>query len=194
MKRQRSLVRGSFALSLLTALLACGGDSSTAPKTPPLTQAEAQQVASALFTEVSKALGNVGMTAPTAASRTVAAMPTQTFSSPCTNGGTIGGSFTYSDNLNAQGTGTLNGSIIITPNACKVSTGTRMIEVGGSINFTFSLAFTQFAQSGDFTFHGGGAFTWAGGSCPMDYTVTIAPQGKVTIAGTLCGQTINGTA
>jgi hypothetical protein len=55
------------------------------------------------------------------------------------------------------------------------------------------MGFTQFAQSGNFTFHGGGSFTWDGGSCPMDYTVTVTPQGKETLTGTLCGQPINET-
>jgi hypothetical protein len=174
-------------------MVACGGDSATGPKSQ-LSQAEAQQVAINLFNEVDHALQTFGALAPTAAARSVAAQPTQSFSSNCTNGGSLSGSFTYTDNLDNQGTGSVTGSVTITPNGCQVSTGTRLIAVGGSINFSFSLAFTQGAQSGDFTFHGGGAFTWSGGSCPMDYTVTLTPAGNETISGTLCGETINFSA
>jgi hypothetical protein len=189
MRQQRVLIRGVF-LWVVAATVACGSDSSTGPKNSGLTSAEAQQVAMSIFTEVSKALSSVGATAPTAASRSVAAGP-QTFSSPCTNGGTISGSFNFTSTMDSQGTGTVNGSIGVTPNGCKVSTGTHVIEVSGSLNFTFSMAFTKGAQSGDFTFHGDGSFTWTGGSCTMDYTVTLTPQGKETITGTVCGETVN---
>jgi len=190
MRQQRAFIRGVLFWAV-AATVACGGDSSTGPKNNALTAAEAQQVAIAIFTEVSKALSSVGATAPTAASRSVASQPTQTFSSPCTNGGTIGGTFSFTSNLDSQGSGTVNGSMTITPSGCKVSTGSRIIEVGGSLNFTYSMAFTKGAQSGNFTFHGGGSFTWSGGSCAMDYTVTVTPQGKETVNGTLCGETIN---
>jgi hypothetical protein len=194
MQLLRSLVRGAALLFTLGAMDACGGDSATGPKGDQLSQAEAQQVAMNLFHEVDNALSTFGAFAPTAAARSVATQPTQSFSSNCTNGGTLTGSFTYTDNLDSQGTGSVSGSITITPNGCKVSTGTRLIAVGGSINFSFSLAFTQGVQSGDFTFHGGGAFTWSGGNCPMDYTVTLTPAGNETISGTLCGETINVSA
>lgn len=190
MRQKRAFTRGVL-LWAVAATVACGSDSSTGPKNSGLTAAEAQQVAISIFTEVSKALSSVGATAPTAASRSVAAAPAQTFSSPCTNGGTISGSFTFTSTLDSQGTGTVDGSMTITPSGCKVSTGTRTIQVDGSLNFTFATAFTKGAQSGDFTFHGGGSFTWTGGSCTMDYTVTVTPQGKQTITGTLCGETIN---
>jgi hypothetical protein len=174
-------------------MVACGGDGGTGPKGDQLSSAEAQQVAIALFAEVDKALSSLGALAPTAAARSLATQPTQTFSSNCTNGGTLAGSLTFTDNIDAQGTGSLTGSVDITPNGCKISTGTRLIAVGGSINFSFSVTLTQGAQTGNFNFHGGGAFTWSGGSCPMDYTISVTPVGKETISGTLCGQTINFT-
>jgi hypothetical protein len=189
MRPERLFTSGAL-LCTVGAFVACGGDS-TGPKTNALTALEAQQVAVAIFTEVSKALATVGATAPTGASRSVAAMPTQPFSSNCTNGGTITGTYTFTNGLDNQGSGTVTGSMTITPNACKVSTGSRVIAVGGSINFTYSLSYAKYAQSGNFTFHGGGGFTWEGGSCPMDYTVTLTPQGKETVSGTLCGQSIN---
>lgn len=191
MRRQTSLIRAAAAVFTIGALVGCGSDSATGPKKDTLSQAEAQQLAANFFAEVSKALSALSAIAPSGASRSVAAMPTQTFSSPCTNGGTIGGSFTYTDNTNAQGTGSLIGAITVTPQACKVSTGTRMIDVGGSINFTFTFNFVQFEQSGNFTFHAGGAFTWSGGNCPLDYNVTLTPAGGETISGIICGQTVN---
>jgi hypothetical protein len=173
-------------------MVACGGgESATGPKGDQLSAAEAQQVAIGLFAEVDSALSRLGAVAPTAAARSLATQPTQTFSSTCTNGGTLNGSLTFTDGIDNQGTGSLTGSVDVTPNGCKVSTGTRLIAVGGSINFTFSVTLTQGVQTGNFNFHFGGAFTWSGGSCPMDYTVSVTPQGKETVSGTLCGQTIN---
>jgi hypothetical protein len=192
MRRPTSLIRGAAAACTIGVLIGCGSDSTTGPKKDTLSQTEVQQVAANIFAEVSKALSTLGALAPSGAARSVAAAaPTQSFSSPCTNGGTIAGNFTYTDNTNAQGTGSLNGNITVAPQACKVSTGTRLIDVGGSITFSFTMNFVQFAQSGNFTFHGGGAFTWSGGSCPMDYNVTITPQGKESISGTICGQTVS---
>jgi hypothetical protein len=189
MRRERLFTSGAL-LCMVGAFVACGSDS-TAPKSNALTPLEAQQVAIAIFTEVSKALATVTFSAPAGASSSVAAMPTAPITSNCTNGGTITGSYTFTNGLDNQGTGTVTGSMTITPNACKVSTGSRVIAVGGSINFTYSLSYAKYAQAGNFTFHGGGGFTWDGGSCPMDYTVTLTPQGKETVSGTLCGQSIN---
>jgi len=191
MRGLTSLIRRAAAVCTAGAVIGCGSDSTTGPKQDTLSQAEVQQLAGNLFAEVSKALSALDAIAPSAASRAVAVTPTQTFSSQCTNGGSMSGSFSYTDNTNAQGTGSLNGTINVTPQACKVSTGTRMIDVGGSINFTFTMNFTQFQQTGNFTFHGGGAFTWSGGSCPMDYNIAITPQGTETISGTICGQNVN---
>src|SRR5262249_13699 len=131
MRQKRAFIRGVL-LWAAAAPVACGGDSSTGPKANALTPAEAQQVAMAIFTEVSKALASVGATAPTAASRSVAAGPTQTFSSPCTNGGTISGSFTFTSTLDSQGAGTVNGSETMTPSGWKGFTGTPHLAVGGS--------------------------------------------------------------
>jgi hypothetical protein len=193
--RQGMSIRATVSLILLGTLLACGGDTTTAPKTPTLSKAEAQQVATGIFSEVSKALLNTGVSTPTAAAaRSIAAAATPSFSSPCTNGGSISGSYSFTDGLNAQGTGTVSGSITVTSNGCEVSTGTRTVNVGGSFQFTYSMAFTQFVQSGNSMFHGAGTFTWDGNSCPMDYTVTLTPQGKATVSGTVCGQSVDGTA
>jgi hypothetical protein len=190
MRRKSTLVRASIALSLVGGLVGCGSDSSTAPKNPPLTQAEAKNVATALFGEMSKALGKAGVSTPTAATLSVAGTPGNSLSSACTNGGTISGSLNFTDNVNSQGTGTVSGSTNITATGCKVSTGTKVIAIDGSLDFTFSMALTQFAPSGNATFHTVGSFTWDGGSCSTDFTVTITPQGKTTIAGTVCGQPV----
>src|SRR5215471_2408860 len=122
MQPQRSLVRGAAVLFTLGAMVACGGDSATGPKSDQLSQAEAQQVAINLFNEVDHALQTLGAFAPTAAARSVATQPTQTFASNCTNGGTLTGSFTYTNGLDSQGTGSVTGSVTITPNGCMVST------------------------------------------------------------------------
>jgi len=193
MQSQRLLGRAAAVLVALGVMVACGGDGPIGPKGDQLSAAEAQQVAIALFAEVDSALSRLGALAPTAAARSLATQPTQTFSSNCTNGGTLTGSVNYTEDFDNQGNGSLTASIDITPNACKVSTGTRLIAVGGSINFTFNLILAQGAQSGNATFHGGGSLTWSGGNCPLDYTVLFDPQGKETVSGTACGQTINFT-
>ena len=191
MQPQKSLFRGAAVLVAIGAMVACGGDSATGPKSDQLSQQEAQQVAIGLFTEVDRALSTIDAVAPMSAARSLATQPTQSFTSNCTNGGTLGGSLTYTDGLDSLGTGSLNGSVTVTPNGCKISAGTRLIAVGGSINFTFGLTLTQGAQTGNFTFHVGGTLTWSGANCSMDYTVILTPQDKETISGTLCGETIN---
>src|SRR5262249_48593743 len=115
MRRPSKFASASIALSLSIGLAACGHDSATAPK-PPLSQAEAQKVASGLFAEVSKALTNAAVSRPAAATRSIAAAAAPTYSSPCTNGGTLSGSYSYTDGLNLQGTGPVSGSVTITPN------------------------------------------------------------------------------
>jgi len=183
-------------LALLGILTACGGSDSVAgPGGSSLSSSEAQLVVANLFSEISKAIasGVVSKSASPAAARAAAAPTTvhETLSSSCAAGGTVTGTYTFTSDFNAQGAGTESGSVTVTTNACQVSTGTRTIAVGGSFTLTFSVTYANFAPASNFTWNETGNFTWSGGSCAIDYTAIVTPQGKQTVTGSVCGVNIS---
>ncbi|MFI5229409.1 MAG: hypothetical protein ACHQWU_10090, partial [Gemmatimonadales bacterium] len=191
--------RGFASVALAAAAAGCGSDS-TAPKgQSALTSEQAVLVASGIFEEVSVALsksGFAGQVAPSAARfSSVPLTGSATLNAPCTNGGSVGGTYTYSEDIGTNGSGTATGSMDITMTGCKVSTGTDLIAVSGALNYTFSFAFSQSAALDTFDWHGSGSFNWSGGSCSLDYTVhyTGAAGGKDTISGTVCGVNVSET-
>lgn len=194
----KHLARRTLALLSAAGVLAVSAcsDSSTGPSAnSTMTAQEALAVASAIMVEIGKAQsaspGGLDV-APARASASV--MPTMTFSSSCTNGGTISGSVSYTNNVNAAGTGSFTGSMSVTPQACKVSNGTKLITVGGQWTFDFSMQLNQGALVGDIVWHGKGNLTWDDGSCNIDYTVTASPTtGHGSVTGTFCGATLNST-
>jgi hypothetical protein len=195
------------------ALLASCGDS-TAPRenTNTLTEVEAQSMATGLLDEVSAALSSIGFSraadfsrattfsraggvlgAGSAAART----PTMTLSinQQCTNGGRIVGTLSINDNTNDAGTGTVSGTLSLTPQGCVVLAGTKRLSVNGdpSLEYAFNTAFIREVQSADFVWHATGGVKWNGGACRFQYTVIITPRGTGSISGTACGQPISGT-
>jgi hypothetical protein len=192
----KHVVRRTLALLSVGVLtLSACSDSSTGPKTTAtMTPQEALSVASGIMLEISNALAATTGGLNVADVRTSAAvMPTETFSSPCTSGGRITGSITFTDNVNSAGTGTLTGAMTATPQGCMVSNGTKMIAVSGQWTVDFSMSFNQFAQAGDFIWHAKGNFTWDGGNCSLDYTMTISADGHGSLTGTFCVVTLNST-
>jgi hypothetical protein len=193
----KRMARRAFALLPLVILVssACSSDSSTGPQTTTttMTQQEALAVASGIFTEISRALSTTtgGLNvAPARASASV--MPTQSFNSPCAAGGKIGGSLTYTDNINDAGTGSFTGSMTIAPQGCMISNGTKLIAVGGQWTFDFSINLNQAALV-NMTMRGRGTLTWDGGSCSLDYTMNLSGDGHGSVTGTFCGATLNST-
>jgi len=196
-----SRMRTSIAVGLVAVIpiAGCGGGDSTGPKAEQLTSAEAFQVASAVFEELSTALESAGFSSANAskaakrASMALASTTTLNTSGNCTRGGKITYTGSFTDNTNSQGTGLVTETGTFTPVGCVVSTGTRNISIDGNPNLSwnFNMNFVQFAQSGNATWTFGGGFRWSGGSCDMNYTMTFTPSFAGTISGTICGQSVS---
>src|SRR5262249_20708808 len=174
-------IRSLALLGVVGSLAACGSDSATAPKT--LSASEAQLVASNLFVEISKALSTAVIStsvAPAAETATATAPTTvkSTLNSACQAGGKITGTYTYTSDFSNSGSGTQSGSVTVVTDGCKVSSGTQTIAVSGNLSLTFSVNYTNFAPSSNYQWRETGNFSWSGGSCAIDYTITVTPQGK----------------
>ncbi len=116
--------------------------------------------------------------------------------SACTQGGTITGTYTWSETFNPDGSGSASGNFTTTIAACQVSTGTRTIAVNGNLTYTFNMALASNAALDSFNWHATGSFNWSGGSCSLDYTIAYsgAATAKETVNGTICGVTFSETA
>lgn len=198
MSRPIPAARSLTALALLGAMAACGGSDSTGPgKQTTFTVAEATTVATSIMTEVIKALGSAGFganAAPTSARAAVASVPISSsgnFSGNCTNGGSVTGTYNYTADFDNQGGGSETGAVTSTLNGCKVSTGTRVISVGGQLSWSFNATFSQNAALNSYSWHNTGSFTWDGGSCSTDYTVSYVGTGAYNISGTFCGVNVS---
>jgi hypothetical protein len=199
MRQLSTLGRGFASVALAAAVAGCGSDSTGPKAQTTLTSQQAVLVASGIFEEVSLAIsksGFAGQLAPSAAR--FASVPTTgsvSISAPCTNGGTISGAYNYSVDFAANGSGSETGNFNMTMAGCKVSTGSDLIAVSGSLNYSFNFAFSQNAALDAFDWHGSGSFNWNGASCSLDYTVhyTGATGGHITVAGTVCGVSVNET-
>jgi hypothetical protein len=191
-----TILRCIAAFGLLGTLSACGGDSSTGPNSnATLSAAEAQVVASNLFVEISRALSTATVSSNVIpASQSVAAAPTtihETVNGTCTAGGTIKGTYLITSDFDAVGSGSQSATVTVTSVGCSVSTGTRTIAVDGSYTLSYNVSFTKFAISSNYTWRETGNFTWSGGGCAIDYTAVVTPQGKTSITGSFCGQSIS---
>jgi hypothetical protein len=180
----------SFVPVVAALAIACGGESSTGPKANQLSAAEAQEVAIGVFSEISNALATSGFGNVAAVGASASALPTTTLNSACSLGGRITGTFTYSE-FPSSGTGTETGTMSVTPQSCVVSTGSRNIAVSGQLTWTYSASYRNFAQSGNMIWRASGSFNWSGGSCVMDYSMTITPSGNGSLSGSVCGQSVS---
>ena len=197
MSRPLTAFRSLACITFLGAIVACGGSDSTGPgKQATFSVTEATTVATSIMTEIVKALSTAGFganAAPAAALASVAAVPvtgSSNFSGACTNGGTVTGHFDYTGNFDNQGGGTMSGTITSALNGCKVSTGTRMIAVGGQLTWTYGASFSQTVSLNTYDWHGVGSFNWDGGSCSLDYSVNYTGAGAYKLTGTFCGVNI----
>ena len=198
MSRSIGTFRSLVSITLLGVVAACGGSDSTGPgKQSSFTAVQATTVATNIMTEIVKALSTAGFganVAPVGARASLAQVPisgSADYSGPCTNGGTVSGHYSYTGDFDAQGGGTMSGTITSTLNGCKVSDGTRVIGVGGQFNWTYTAAFSQNASLNTYTWHGTGNFAWDGGSCSIDYSVNYVGTGAYTLSGTFCGVDIS---
>lgn len=198
MSRPPTALRSLAPIALLAAFTACGGSDSTGPsKQSTFTVVEATTVATNIMTEIAKALSTAGFganAAPAAALASVASVPisgSSNYSAPCTNGGTVNGHYDYTGNFDNQGGGTMSGTISSTLNGCKVSTGTKLIAVGGQFTWTYAATISQTASLNSYNWHGVGSFTWDGGSCAIDYAVSYSGSGAYKLSGSFCGVDIS---
>ena len=208
MTRARRVVSLAVLAAFAPAGVACS--SATDPTgSKVLTSREAQTVASALFTQLFGALGtSAGFARSSAAAnatvfsrmpaaagaRAADATPTtNTFSAACPLGGTVAGSFTESDNVDANGTGTVAVSATYTPTACVVSTGSRNVTVSGapSLTMTVNMSLVRYVQSGSASLEMGGGFAYEGGTCQVNYAASFNAAGHGTIRGSICGQDVS---
>jgi hypothetical protein len=172
-------------------LAACGGDSSTGPKAPVLTAAEAQAIAVAIFEEIERAVGDATLSGQTA-ELAVVATSREAYSGPCLKGGKISGDVSFVEDLNAAGSGTATSTITAKPQACMISTGSRVIPVDGDLTYRMSFTFAQFEPVGDFTFTGKGTLRWDGGSCVVDYGARFT-ETSMSLTGSICGESVSGS-
>lgn len=114
-------------------------------------------------------------------------------SANCPGGGTVKGSASFTNDLNSSGTGTRSGSVTISASQCNVSTGQRTLTTDGNYTYTFTAGYTNNVLSSNFLWKATGDFTWTGGACALDYSVTVTPQGTKTFSGTVCGVDVSGT-
>lgn len=197
MPRPISIVRPLASIAVLGAIVACGGSDSTGPGKSGFTAIEATTVATNIMTEIAKAVATAGFganAAPSGALASVAAVPvtgSSNYSAACTNGGAVNGHYDYSGNFDNSGAGTMSGTITSTLNGCKVSTGTKLIAVGGQFTWTYGATFSQTAALNAYTWHGAGSFTWDGGSCAIDYGVNYTGSGVYKLSGSFCGVDIS---
>jgi hypothetical protein len=189
----RNLCQSVIGLLALALAGACGDTAS--PTQASLSPDEARNVASALFSEIARAAGSpTPSSARSGASSSVAGVPTVSLriNAACAAGGSLEGTFEFTDEANAQGTGKKSGVLSVTANACNVDTGTRVIAANGGYTYNFSASFTNHVLTSNFVWDAGGTLTWTGGSCTLDYTVEVTPLGKKTLSGTVCGVDVSG--
>lgn len=187
------LVNRRLALAglILPVLAACSSSSQTdnTGGGASLTATEAPVVASAIFQSAFSAMQNATFSS-LKEGHALLLQPTATFNAPCTGGGSISGSITYTTSLNAQGTGSETDAMSINENSCAVSTGKRTITVAGTLTFNFSMSLAAYALT-TYTATATGNFTWSGGNCAINYTVSMNGTGHYGISGSICGVNVS---
>ncbi|HEY4322265.1 MAG TPA: hypothetical protein VGM77_13950 [Gemmatimonadales bacterium] len=184
----RPLALAALILPLFSACSSSGSTDNTGGGAT-LSATEAPVVASAIFSSAFSALSSATFSS-LKDGRAMLVQPTATFNAPCTGGGSISGSLNLTNSLNGQGTGSEAYAMSINENSCAVSTGTRTITVGGTLTFNFNMSLVAYALTA-YTATATGNFTWSGGSCAINYTVTMNGAGHYGISGSLCGVSIS---
>lgn len=187
MNRMTVVRRLAIAATILPLAAGCSSSSSTENTGggASLSASEAPVVASAIFQSAFTALDGATFSS-LKDGRALLMQPTATFNAPCTGGGSISGSINLTNSLNAQGSGSETDAMSINENSCAVSTGTRTITVGGTLTFNFNMIFAAYALTA-YTANATGNFTWSGGSCAINYTVSMNGAGHYGISGSICG-------
>jgi hypothetical protein len=169
-------------LSLLALPVVAACSSSSDGTSDGLTAAESQTVGNAIF---ASAFGSLHTGGALQGNRAALFQPITTYTTSCAQGGTVSAAVNFVNVVNGQGSGTDSASVALTDNSCAISTGTRTIVVSGSLNFGFTLTFTNAALT-SFAANASGTFTWSGGSCAIAYNATATGGGHYSISGTVC--------
>jgi hypothetical protein len=223
MKTNASLSLTVIAATLSLLCSGCGSSSNNSSMSSnSMSQAQAQAVAEEVSQAISQALGSAVPSSASATSGARPSLsaavsdirpdasggctstatgqncnfPISLTAYPCTGpqAGTISVTGDIDGTLTDAGAGSLSGQFTITPANCSVSNllvnGDPSISVAGQINFTntaitFPVVFTE---TGGLSYGPNPS-----GSCQVNATYTINAQLACTVAGTVCGQPVNGT-
>jgi hypothetical protein len=179
-------------LALVTAAGCDGG--STSPPPASVSRTEARAIASAVFADLTRAVGSERPTSGNGVPNSVAvgSVVTANLNANCSNGGAIGGTFSLTSDLNANGSGNVSGKVSVAAADCNINTGQRIVTANGGYDFGFSVGLSNGAQSSDFVWVATGNLAWTGGSCKLDYTVRITRSGTRSVTGTVCGVDVRG--
>jgi hypothetical protein len=191
MRHFRNVVHTLAGLALVTAA-GCAGDSTSPSR---VSRAEARAIASAVFTDITRAVGSQTPTSSNVLPQSAASVGptvTATINADCTNGGRIGGTFSLTSDLNANGNGNVSGKASVAAANCNIDTGERLITVNGGYDFDFNVGLSNHQQSSDFVWVATGTLMWTGGSCTLNYTVRITRNGTRSVTGTACGFDVRG--
>ena len=189
----RTISRSTFGFVALALGYASACGDSTSPNTGTMSPTEARAVASALFSEISRAVGSTTPSGPSSGA-TQSTIPTftATINAQCSQGGSLKGTWELTNSVNSAGTGTISGAVTVTAAECVVNTGERTLSANGGYAFAFQAAFTNSRLSSNFLWDASGTLNWTGGSCTLDYTIEVTPQGRKKLAGTICGVDVTG--
>jgi hypothetical protein len=194
------------ALLVLAALAACDGAAPTGGSDAALTDAEAQELASA-WDEVGAGVmdGYGGPSFALLPGEPAASTTTVQFTSTraCPGGGSATLQGSREITRDGQGSGSVAFSATRTDAGCAFSArrgeGTMTITTTPSVQLTSAQTWTG-GQPGTRTSTQKGSFDWsrsangASGSCTVDLTATWTPATRTyTLNGTFCGRTVNVT-
>jgi hypothetical protein len=192
-------VRAAVAATAIFGLTACG-DSSGPGSTGDISQAAAMEIATELLMFMFMVDFNVaeGAAAYGIAADRPAFSVTETFDEtvPCNQSGTMRINGSYTDNVNASGTGSVSVDLRQTPNNCGVQTSQGLFNVNGNPNIRWTTSFnlSNWEPVGNLVFKMTGGFNYTGagsGSCAIDVTYTINYNTNAfNASGRMCGHNI----
>jgi hypothetical protein len=118
---------------------------------------------------------------------------------PCSQGGVLNVTGSYSDNVNEQGTGTMAFNVRSNPDECGVQTsqGVYIVDGNPDLGTQFSLTLEEWDPVGNLTLAYTGGYNWSGpdgsGSCAVNvsYVFNWMNPGQFSITGTMCGYTFS---
>jgi len=217
-KRVQTLCGAFMVAILVVASMGCGGSSNN-----NLSQAQVQAISHELATSVETAVqtaipagSEAGRSARPSLANVVKDLEPQqlsgcttsggtttcdvqvSYSGPCPDGGTIAVAGNFDFTLNSSGSGSSGESLTVTPTNCGVEYNLT-INGNPSVGLSTTITVADDNIVYPLTLVETGGITYGpnpSGSCSLDVTYTVAPQGSqisCTVSGTMCGQTLSGS-